>query len=484
MPPSSPSMSRRAVGLLLDIAIVLLALFGVHQALAGSPLAGLWVGLGLGLLGLVLLQGEQVEPAVPGPLGTAAVPRGSLAVATAVCVASAGEWATGHALLAAFGGAVLVGFIVVEPFVARAARFVVPTAVRLPGVPSRRSRPDLGPLAVVASVVACAAGLLLAAAGQHAAWWVLTCLLAVTPVVAVAADGRAKISFARRRWTALGPALVDYAPDFLVFTAGPDNGSHQVMMWLPYLQRSGLRFVIVSHSAVPAAILAGQTAVPVIEVRGIADLERVLVPSLKAAFYVNASSGNGTLVRFRSLTHVFLGHGDSDKPTSYNPTHAMYDQIFAAGPAATRRYAAHGVRIPAEKFRVVGRPQVEAVLPAERPIAEVAQPTVLYAPTWRGHVEETLLYSLPRGEEIVDALLARGVRVIFRPHPFSYEFSEDAAVIGRIQARLDGDLRRTGRQHLWGAAAEKDTGRVGLHERLRRHGLRRVECGVGLSVLR
>ena len=63
-------------------------------------------------------------------------------------------------------------------------------------------------------------------------------------------------------------------------------------------------------------------------------------------------------MRFQHLTHIYLGHGDSDKPPSYNPTHAMYDQIFAAGPAAARRYAAHGVSIPAEKFRIVGRPQV------------------------------------------------------------------------------------------------------------------------------
>ena len=77
----------------------------------------------------------------------------------------------------------------------------------------------------------------------------------------------------------------------------------------------------------------------------------------------------------------------------------MYDQIFAAGAAAIRRYADHGVRIPAEKFRIVGRPQVEQVQPAATPIAKVAQPTVLYAPTWRGHVEETMLYSLPRRRE-------------------------------------------------------------------------------------
>ena len=311
---------------------------------------------------------------------------------------------------------------------------------------------------MLSSVAASGVGLLLAAAGAHTGWWLLVSLIAVAPLLVVAVEGRAKILFARRRRKLIGPALAAYAPDFVVYTAGPDNGAHQVMMWMPYLKRSGLRCVIVCQYPVLAARLAELADVPVIEARSIADLDSLVVPSLKAAFYVNASSGNGTLVRFQHLTHVFLGHGDSDKPTSYNPTHAMYDQIFAAGPAATRRYAAHGVRIPAEKFRIVGRPQVEAVLPATRPIADITQPTVLYAPTWRGHVEETLLYSLPRGEEIIDALLARGARIIFRPHPFSYGFPEDAAVITRIQTRLHKDAQTTGRQHLWGAAAEKDLG--------------------------
>ena len=97
---------------------------------------------------------------------------------------------------------------------------------------------------------------------------------------------------------------------------------------------------------------------PVVEARGIADLDALVVPSLKAAFYVNASSGNGALVRFQHLTHIYLGHGDSDKPPSYNPTHAMYDQIL---PPVQRQLAATPPTgwIPSEKFTIVGRPQVE-----------------------------------------------------------------------------------------------------------------------------
>ena len=174
---------------------------------------------------------------------------------------------------------------------------------------------------------------------------------------------------------------------------------------------------------------------------------------MRAVFYVNASSGNGAMVRYQQLTHVYLGHGDSDKPPSYNPTHAMYDKVFCAGPAAIDRYGVHGVDIPRSKFEIVGRPQVETVRPAS---GSGGPTTVLYAPTWRGHVSETLLYSLPQGDTIVRSLLERGLTVIFRPHPFSHDFPEDAAVVRRIDALLAADAAASGRAHLFGAAAETE----------------------------
>ena len=267
--------------------------------------------------------------------------------------------------------------------------------------------------------------------------------------------GRARAS--RAVESNLGTALRQYAPDFIIYTARPDDASYQVAMWLPYLQRTGKKFIIVTRSLVPAEALAGMTDAPVVMRRRVADLDDVVVPSVSAVFYVNASSGNGAMVRFHELTHVYLGHGDSDKPPSYNPTHAMYDRIFAAGEAATRRYAEHGVRIAQDKFEVVGRPQLEDIQPATRP-GIPSSPVVLYAPTWRGHVEETFFHSLPVGEKIVRSLLDRGATVIFRPHPFSYEFPEDAALIGNIQELLREDAQRTGRKHLWGAEAESVRG--------------------------
>ena len=448
---------QRLRDLLLDLLTGLLAVGGLLLDRAGQPAGPLAVLAAL--LVVALRTALLARGRTPGwsPLGQLLTLRALPPAALGALLAARAD-ATHGAVAAVLATGVLLGCLTVEPVLARASRFTVPVAARLPGVPEAPTSPRLGPLAVVASSAAVVAGVLVALLGLSPWWWLGCAALAALPFAVLGLTGRAKVLAARRRRALLPQAVADYGPEFIVYTSRPDDASYQILMWLPYLQRAGLRFLVVTRNAVPAAALAGQTDVPVVEARSTADLEGLVVPSLKAVFYVNASSGNGAMVRFQHLTHIYLGHGDSDKPPSYNPTHAMYDAVFAAGPAAARRYAAHGVRIPAEKFRVVGRPQVEDVHQVDRPISAVDEPVVLYAPTWRGHVEETMLYSLPGGEQVVTTLLARGATVIFRPHPFSYDFPEDAAVIARIHGLLAADARRSGRAHLWGAAAESERG--------------------------
>ena len=455
--PASSSAVRRLGGVAADAVLALLALGGILLLLRGRPL-GLAL-LAVALVGAVaqLTAGWRRPAARPTGLGRAQVLRALVVGGAAVAfVPDPGAAPAGTAWPAGVAAVLLVVALVAEPFVARAAGFRVPVAAHLPGVAPVPRHPDLRPHALLASLAAAGLGLLLAGVGAPAWSWLLVAVLAVLPLGLLAVTGVAKILIARRRRQQVPKALARYAPDVVLYTGRPDDASYQLTMWLPYLRRTGCKFVIITRNAVPAAALAELTDVPVVEVRAVGDLDRYVVPSLRAALYVNASSANGALVRFQHLTHVYIGHGDSDKPPSYNPTHALYDEIFAAGPAATRRYAAHGVRIAPEKFRVVGRPQVEEVQPAGRPIGEVAEPVVLYAPTWRGHVEETMLYSLPRAERIVRALLDRGTTVVFRPHPFSYDFPDDSAVIRRVHALLEAERRRTGRAHLWGAAAERE----------------------------
>ena len=308
-------------------------------------------------------------------------------------------------------------------------------------------------------------GLLLAALGASSWWWVIISLVAVVPVAVQAVDGRAKIVLARRLRRLVPRAVAAYAPDFVVYTSRPDDASYQVMMWLPYLQRAGLRFIIVARNAVPAAALAELTDVPVVEARGIADLDALVVPSLKAAFYVNASSGNGALVRFQHLTHIYLGHGDSDKPPSYNPTHAMYDQIFAAGPAATRRYAAHGVRIPAGKVHH-RRQAAGRECQAEHDSQSRTFPSRRCSTRRRGAGMSKRPCCTPcrSGNRSCRHCCTRGATVIFRPHPFSYDFPMTRRPSRRINVAAGGRSPQDRTRTSMGCRGREGTQHSRLHQ--------------------
>ena len=361
------------------------------------------------------------------------------------------------ALLAAIG---LVLTIAAEPFVVRLLRLPAPYAIRLPGLPLLPARTRYAWLPGHAGVTAVVLAAVLGVFGAPGWSLLIVAVLGAVPSAVVIRQVRSRRRVAARIRRRLPDAIAQYGPRFVLYTARPDDASYQLTMWLPYLERAGRPFLIVTREELPAEAIAAQCAVPVVCCRAVADLDLIMTESLRAAFYVNASSGNGSLIRYHQLTHVYLGHGDSDKPPSYNPTHAMYDRIFTAGPAANRRYGDHGVLIDPAKFRVVGRPQVEAVRPprpgrsAERMAG--ARPVILYAPTWKGHVSETALSSLDRAEEIVTALLDRDVEVIFRPHPFSYDDPDDAAIIDRVKGLLAADERRSDRRHRYGPAAETE----------------------------
>jgi hypothetical protein len=446
------------IGLALDLIVVVTAAVGVAAAVRGSATAGLVLLLPPIAIGLQLQRSRTAARPEWMPLGNiAAGPRAVsvIAVAVAFALVPAGPEQRSAAALAVF---VSLCCLATEPLIGRASRYTVPVAAHLPAVAKRAPDRELGSLAVLTGVCSSALGAVLLALHVSAWWWLLVVLLAAVPLGLVVVLAARRIIAGRRQRRAVPVALARYRPDFLLYTGRPDDASYQLTMWLDYFRRTGLRFAIVTRYHLPALALAELVSEPVVEARSAADLQAVVPGSARAVFYANASARNGDLVADRRLRHVYVGHGDSDKPPSFNPTHALYDEIFTAGPAAARRYPAHGVAIAPDKFRVVGRPQVERVQAARGPIVERRPPVVLYAPTWRGHVEESALSSLPVGERIVSSLLARGTTVIFRPHPFSRAQAEDAALVTRIAQLLEADAERTGRLHLWGAAAETDRG--------------------------
>ncbi|PZG16823.1 CDP-glycerol glycerophosphotransferase [Micromonospora craterilacus] len=302
------------------------------------------------------------------------------------------------------------------------------------------------------------AGLALAAlAGLPAAVALLASLLVSAAAGAVALD------LARRRFrpapggSAVTRALRRHQPEFVLHFSAPPGSEYQVTMWLPYLERIGRPFVVMLREPESLPTIAAATTAPVVYCPTLRNMDEVLVPSLRVAFYVNHGAKNSHCIRFTQLTHVQLHHGDSDKSPSANPVSALFDRIFVAGEAAIDRYARAGVEIPAEKFVVVGRPQVEAIEVRSQPARGLANPTVLYTPTWTGHHADTDYCSLPVAETLLRRLLDRGATVILRAHPYTSQNPASARQLGRLHELLAADRTRTGRPHLYGAAASRLT---------------------------
>ena len=248
---------------------------------------------------------------------------------------------------------------------------------------------------------------------------------------------------------ALGPVLLM-----------PYNGraGFHVGMWSPYLEQTGLPVMVVTTERISFDKISRAYALPVVyaPTGAPAAVRSLFSPTVRAAFYV-FNGGNRPFLTQRRAKHVFLQHGDSDKHTSAKAVTASYDVIVVAGQAAIDRFAATDIDIPASKFAVLGRPQTAEIATVTRPIAEVDQPTVVYAPTWRGRPGSANYCSLPIGPQIVAGLLARGARIVFRPHPAGQKHPPHARAIAEIKAMLAADAKVSGRKHVWGRKAERPT---------------------------
>ncbi|MFI5427794.1 hypothetical protein [Aeromicrobium sp. UC242_57] len=193
-----------------------------------------------------------------------------------------------------------------------------------------------GAVSVLAAAVA---AVLIAIDAQPWTFVVLAGVAAVSWLVG--ADSALRYARQSRR---VQRALAAYAPTTAMGFAGRSGGPWQLRMWEPYILRSGERNVVISlHAKYAAMILKdADLSSPYLQLgsRGFKDLDQLLVPSLKAVFYVQNARSNAGFMAHDRLTHVWLNHGDSDKPANFNPRHAHYDKPWsAARPGST---ATHG----------------------------------------------------------------------------------------------------------------------------------------------
>jgi hypothetical protein len=353
-------------------------------------------------------------------------------------------------------GVLLVGMIASQPIL---ADLTTATSMRAAHLSGYRAAPTtLLPMRVLNIKYLALVGLtgVFAAAEWNA--WPLTAITAIAAVITAvvglqALQARVRGGDAEKRVRA---ALMKYEPEFAVHFSAPDNTEYHVEMWRQYFERIGRRWVIITRETSPFAKMvtaSKASGVPVIYCLNQEQLDEAVVPSLKAVFYVNNGMKNCHVVRFTNLTHIFIGHGDSEKPAGYNPVAGMYTRIFVPGQASIDRYHTHGVAIPTEKFDIIGRPQAENVQIPSTHIRDLANRTVLYATTWTSHFDDGNHCSLPIGTKIVESLLSRGATVIFRPHPYVAKNPASRRQAAAVNDLLAADQAKSGRPHRFGAEA-------------------------------
>ena len=358
-----------------------------------------------------------------------------------------------------FGVGLILLLILAEPLIKSLLGTTKIVVVNLPGVPSLPAAPFSPGWILIANLITIVLGATFAALALPG-WLLVVMAVAAVPLsLLIIRFAVATTVASRRAEQETRPALERLRPTFAVYYAAVSGARYQLGMWLPYLQRLGQPFIVITRNPSTVPEITTLTSAPILVPRtdrGMSThLDSMVVDSLRAAFYVQGSPANTTFQRY-PLTHVWLNHGDSDKQANYHPRHATYSKLFVSGQQGIDRYAAHGIEVPPDRFVVVGRPQIEQIQVRDTPLPQEAPRTVLYGPTWKGGRPSTNYSSLPVGEQIVRRLLDRGATVIFRPHPLSYSDKTDARRIQAIHTVLEADRRATGRQHVWGHQAERD----------------------------
>ncbi|SKB04083.1 CDP-glycerol glycerophosphotransferase family protein [Aeromicrobium choanae] len=237
-----------------------------------------------------------------------------------------------------------------------------------------------------------------------------------------------------------------FTQSVLVYFPNGADALYQLRPWFAALKAldAAHGVVAVFKDSRTAAAVRAESGLDCVTLARYGQLDEILALSdVKLALYVNHDPINFECLRFTSLVHVYLGHGDSDKGVSVSNQVKAYDFCFLAGQAALDRTSA-GVMLydaPARSV-LIGQPQLDAPAPVPQP--DPSRPTVLYAPTWEASQPSVSYGSLlTHGAAVLDAL-AGTYRVVYRPHPLNGVIDPaygeaDAAIRSRAD-RVDTDV--------------------------------------------
>ena len=241
-------------------------------------------------------------------------------------------------------------------------------------------------------------------------------LLTALMIKRVGTPHRAAVLSAARR------AISHLAPRVALYVGSNDAaGVYQVKMWLPTVEQVREPSIILMRSDEQFREL-GPISTPVLCLPIATDFVALDLSSLRAGLYVANTGDIIHLIREPRVMSAFIGHGDSDKNSSFNPFTKVYDEIWLAGEAAARRYRRAAVGVREHQFVYVSRPQLDGIETAGPTGRSAGIPTILYAPTWEGwNAEQEYTSLLGPAVAFVKAVLSSDppVRLIYKPHPYT-----------------------------------------------------------------
>jgi len=148
------------------------------------------------------------------------------------------------------------------------------------------------------------------------------------------------------------------------------------------------------------------------------------IPSVKDAIWIythNSMHNFAVINKNLYSTHIWIGHGDSEKIAYYKKMIRIYDYIFVVGDLSIERFITHKIFREGERYKFIriGKSALCSVLPTTVKDGEKA---ILFAPTWEGAmVEEN--YStlhLPKENAEFIEIIAKQLKIdtiIIKLHP-------------------------------------------------------------------
>jgi len=180
----------------------------------------------------------------------------------------------------------------------------------------------------------------------------------------------------------------------LLHTGENVTGLSHLDLWIPVFQKANVNFVVlIRNYELFNMIKEKYPNLTIVYAQGVNDIKFYLdkMVFLKATFHPSNTGRNLHILMYNNLTHIFIGHGDSDKTASAHKYFRVYDENWVAGEAHIDRFRNEGFDFRGLKQVKVGRPNLkETLLISQTPWQNrfSGNLNLLYLSTWEGVYEE------------------------------------------------------------------------------------------------